>query len=120
MFTSELDDGDFIKEFLSAGPKNYCYETKNGKQCCKVRGFTLNSRGQRVLNFRSIKDYILNEVTDPGEQPRVIETYNPNKIVRDIKEKRIRTKEEYKNYRLVFDKRVLDYESLRSYPYGYF
>lgn len=35
-FTNELDEGDFIKEFVSAGPKNYGYETKNGKQCCKV------------------------------------------------------------------------------------
>lgn len=84
-----------------------------------MRGFTLNSRGQRVLNFRSIKDYILNELTDPQEQPRLIETYNPHKIVRDLKEKQIYTQEEYKNYRLVLDKRILNFETLTSYPYGY-
>lgn len=43
----------------------------------------------------------------------------PPKIVRDVKEKRIRTKDEYKKYKLVFDKRVLDYETFESYPYGY-
>lgn len=84
-----------------------------------MRGFTLNSRGRRILNFRSIQDHILNEVTNPQDEPRVIETYNPNKLVRDVKEKRIRTKEEYKKYKLVFDKRVLDYETFKSYPYGY-
>ena len=38
--TNELDDGDFITEFTSAGPKNYGYKTHQGKVCCKVRGLT--------------------------------------------------------------------------------
>ena len=29
--TNELDNGDFIVEFISAGAKNYGYQTKNGK-----------------------------------------------------------------------------------------
>lgn len=37
-FTSELDKGDHITEFLAAGPKNYGYITQKGKPCCKVRG----------------------------------------------------------------------------------
>lgn len=119
-FTNELKpEHGYIKEFVSAGPKNYCYETTSGKQCCKVRGFTLNSRGQRVLNFHSIRDYVLNEIANPVNESRVIVTHNPNKIVRDSKEKRIFTKKECKKYRLVFDKRVLDYDTLQSYPYGY-
>ena len=35
--TNKLDDGDFITEFTSAGPKNYGYKTNQGKVCCKVR-----------------------------------------------------------------------------------
>ena len=46
-FTNELDDGDHITEFVAAGPKNYAYNTFKGKQCCKVRRFTLNKRGQK-------------------------------------------------------------------------
>lgn len=42
-FTNELDDGDHITEFVAAGP----YNTFKGKQCCKVRRFTLNKRGQK-------------------------------------------------------------------------
>ena len=116
-FTNELDSGDYIKEFVSA--KKYCYETKNGKQRCKVRGFTLNSQGQQGFNFHSIKDYVLNEITNPVNESHVIETRNPNKIVRDAKEKHIYTKKECKNYRLVFDKCVLDYDTLQSYPCGH-
>ena len=40
--TNELDDDDHITTFVSGGPKNYAYQTKNGKSVCKVRGFTLN------------------------------------------------------------------------------
>ena len=41
--TDELDDGDFIVDLTSAGPKNYGYRTQCGKVCCKVRGFSLMS-----------------------------------------------------------------------------
>ena len=44
-YTNELDEGDHIVEFVVAGPKNYAFNTKQGKQTCKVRGFTLNVRG---------------------------------------------------------------------------
>ena len=54
-FTNELEDGDHITEFIAAGPKNYAYITKNGKQCCKVRGFTLNERGQKIPPFYQYK-----------------------------------------------------------------
>ena len=49
--TSELDDDDHITSFVSGGPKNYAYQTKNGKTVCKVRGFTLNHRGSKKINF---------------------------------------------------------------------
>ena len=50
--TNELDDDeDHIVDLTSAGPKNYGYKTKNGNVCCKVRGFTLNVRGQQQLNY---------------------------------------------------------------------
>ena len=118
-FTSELEEGEFIQEFVSGGPKNYAYVTNNGKQVCKVRGFTLNTRGQRVLNFQSIRNHILEEITDPLEEPRVIVTHDPYKITRDQKEKNILTIEQSKQYKLVFDKRVLDKDTFKSYPYGY-
>ena len=58
-FTNELEEGDYITEFVAAGPKNYAYNTFKGNQCCKVRGFTLNARGQKILNFSSMKNLVL-------------------------------------------------------------
>ena len=41
-FSNELDEVYHIVEYVAAGPKNHAYNTFKGKQCCKVRGFTLN------------------------------------------------------------------------------
>ena len=39
--TNELDEGDWIKEFVSAGVKNYGYRTRLGHVCTKVKGFSI-------------------------------------------------------------------------------
>ena len=54
-FTSELKANDHITEFVSGGPKNYGYQTKNGKVECKVRGFRLNSEGKTQLNYQVMR-----------------------------------------------------------------
>ena len=114
--TDELD-GDHIVEFVSGGAKNYGYQTAGGKFECKVRGFTLNVRGSRALNYHTMKENILAELEDPAE--RTIAVKNPNHFKRDSAEKKIKLVEQTKNYRLVFDKRVVDPVSKRSYPFGY-
>ena len=69
-FTRELKPDDHIVEFAAAGPKNYRYKTYKGKVECKVRGFTLNTRGQAQLNYELLKQNVLDEVTQPKEDPR--------------------------------------------------
>ena len=110
---------DWIVEFTAAGPKNYAYRTHLGKTECKVRGFTLNTRGSQVINFDSMKDLILAEIQEPEPKPRVIPVVNPHKIKRVSTTKTIETVEETKKYRVVTDKRVLDPNTFASYPYGY-
>ena len=58
-FTNELKGDDHIVEFVSGGPKNYGYTTKNGKVECKVRGFRLNSEGKTQLNYNVMKSECL-------------------------------------------------------------
>jgi hypothetical protein len=63
--TDELKPGEYISEFVSAGPKNYAYkicERSSGKvqTVCKVRGITLNYSASRLVNFDVIKYMILN------------------------------------------------------------
>ena len=65
--TNELDDGDHIVNFTSAGPKNYGYVTKNGKVCCKVRGFTLNNVAWAIdqLNYEVMRTKLAGRVAEP-------------------------------------------------------
>ena len=119
-FTNELDDpNDYITEFAAAGPKNYGYRTLKGKTECKVRGFSLNTRGQEQLNFDILKKNIIEEVTQPQPVPNNIPVFNPHKIVRDPTTKQLSTETQIKRYQLVFDKRVVDSTNFQSYPYGY-
>ena len=115
--TDELD-GDHIVEFVSGGAKNYGYRTAGGKFECKVRGFTLNVRGREVLNYHTMKDNILSDLDDPAD--RTIAVKNPNHFKRDSVHKKIKLVEQVKNYRLVFDKRVVNLASKRSHPFGYY
>ena len=79
--TNELDDDDYITTFASGSPKNYAYQTRNGKTNCKVRGFTLNYRGSQKLNFATMCEYVCSS----NQQPIFLE--NPHFIKRDAKTK---------------------------------
>ena len=118
--TDELDGGDYIVEFVSGGAKNYGYVTKNGKVCCKVRGFTLNIRGSKQLNYQIMKQNVLDEISRPFEdQRRNIDVINPFHFTRNAATKRLKTVQRIKRSGLVFDKRVVDKNTFTSYPYGY-
>ena len=116
--TDELD-GDTIHEFVSGGAKNYGYETVGGKFCCKVRGFTLNVRGREKLNYQSMKQHILDTLEEEEPAEPIVIT-NPNHFHRDQTAKKMKLTRQEKKYRLVFDKRVIDLNTNRGYPFGYF
>ena len=122
--TNELEDkerpNDYITEFVSGGPKNYGYVTAQGAVCCKVRGFSLKSvRGSSQLNYTILKQNLLDELTDPQPKRRDVKVVNPHFFTRDPASKRIKIIPRNKLYGLVFDKRVVDFESFVSYPYGF-
>ena len=116
--TDELD-GDTIEEFVSCGAKNYGYHTVGDKYCCKVRGFTLNVRGREKLNYKSMKDHIKTTLEQKKPAEAIVVT-NPNHFHRDQTLKKMKLTTQDKNYRLVFDKRVIHLPTKRSYPFGYF
>ena len=129
--TDELESGDHIVEFVSGGPKNYAYETIEGKQTCKIRGFSLNYTNAQRLNFGSVRDMVANinpkkthtyrkrKLEDREEPPsKVIFALNPNKISRDKYNNVIYNKEEKKEYRIVYDKRVI-LQNFDTVPFGF-
>jgi hypothetical protein len=112
-FTNELDpsEGNYISEFFSAGPKNYCYKTDKGMTHTTVKGFTLNFIGSETVNFDSIKQIVTED------KSRVLNV-EQNLFIRDKNDWTIRTEKANKQYRFVYDKRVLK-DDLTTLPYGH-
>ena len=118
--TDELDAGQHIVDFTSGGPKNYGYRTSDGKTECKVRGFSLHTtRGSAQLNYEVLRRNVLEEVTEPRGERRIVDVVNPHFFTRDAATKQLRIQPRTKQYGLVFDKRVVDPDTFLSYPYGY-
>ena len=117
-FTNETPR-DTISEFVTGGPKNYAYQTTKGKTECKVRGFSLNYETKQCLNYETMKKNILLEIEEPLDQARTMTIPIPDYFQRDQVHKKITLTERVKNYKLVFDKRILDPSTKTSTPYGY-
>ena len=113
--TDELN-GDYITSFVSGGPKNYAYRTKNGKTDTKIRGITLDYSATGKLNHSVVRALVHLHVNCETEAKVTIDM--PFKITRDKKEKNIVTKKMKKDYRLVYDKRVIT-ENYETLPYGF-
>ena len=113
--TDELD-GDYITAFMSGGPKNYAYETNNNKRVTKIRGITLDYATTKKLNFE-VMCSLLHLYVNCHIQAKVTVDV-PFKITRDKKNKKIVTKRTKKDYRIVYNKRVVK-ENYGTVPYGY-
>lgn len=110
--TSELDDGDYITEFVSGGPKNYAYLTHQGKEVCKVKGFTLNFNNAQTINFESMKAVVT------SQEKQTLNVQNPSKICRNKLKRKLYNRKEDRIYQMVYTKRVKlpNYDTI---PYGY-
>ena len=114
--TDELN-GDYITTFLSGGPKNYGYVTNTGEAILKIRGISLTYDATLTLNINTMRDLVNSYVIDGDRHEKVTITI-PYKITRDKKEKNIVTKRTKKDYRVVYNKRVVK-ENYETVPYGY-
>ena len=114
--TDELDTGDYITTFISGGPKNYAYITNNGKSETKIRGITLNYAATKKINLDVMRHLVHSHVNCHTEEKVTVDI--PFKITRDKKEKNIVTKRMKKDYRVVYNKRVIT-ENYGTLPYGY-
>ena len=111
--TNEIpeSEGGGIRIFVSCGPKNYAYVTLKGTYCCKVRGFSLNFTNSKIINFEALRDIVIND----NDGTRVVT--NPSKICRMKDHAAIYNREESKQYRLVYTKRIV-IQNYNTLPYG--
>jgi hypothetical protein len=112
--TDELD-GDYITQFVSAGPKNYSYRTNSGKEVTKVKGITFSAKNSRSVHFQSMRE-LINEYAET-KMARTIET-NRTLFKRSKRENTLCTVPQMKKYRVVYTKRRL-VQNFMTMPYGY-
>ncbi|CAC5412403.1 unnamed protein product [Mytilus coruscus] len=52
----------YITHFVSHGPKNYAYKMVSGKEKCKVRGFSLQTKAnEELINISAIRDIVVDK-----------------------------------------------------------
>ena len=113
--TDELN-GDYITSFVSGGPKNYAYRTKKGKTETKIRGITLDYAATGKLNPSVIRSLVHLHTNCHTAAKVTVDI--PFKITRDKKGKEYCNQENEKDYRVVYNKRVIT-ENYETLPYGY-
>jgi len=119
--TSELQENEYISEFVSGGPKNYAYKLCNSvtveeKTVCKVRGVIFNYKASQLVNFDRIKELVLN-----GRSNSTVTDHTDKKIKRkrgDGACVSIITETEDNIYRIAFFKRRLRDDNTLV-PFGY-
>ena len=109
---SELPENEFIRCVVCCGAKSYAYITSSGECTCRVKGFTLNHKNSKIINFASMKHMMC---TEPNS---ALETVNDSKIFRDRRNFIIYSKKEVKKFTITNNKRVY-HETYKSSPYGY-
>ena len=51
---NELKPGQFIKEFVSLGPKTYVCKTNDNACVMKVKGFTLSGKAEKQIRLKTM------------------------------------------------------------------
>ncbi|VDI63128.1 Hypothetical predicted protein [Mytilus galloprovincialis] len=108
-------NANHIKQFISAGPKDYSMKLDTEKlvSCCK--GFRLNAEVEKKITL----DKKIKIVTDDENEKYETVKYNNIKIGKDHQ---LKTVKQVKAYDYMFDKRMVYCENenlIRSFPYGY-
>ena len=84
-----------------------------------MRGISLNSEGIKQLNYQVLRQNVLDEIQCPLEKMRQTDIYKPYHIIRNSKDYSLATVAQTKKYQLVYEKRVIDQDIFKTYPYGY-
>ena len=113
-YKDEIGDGDYIQEFCSGGPKNYSYKTMKGKKELKVRGFSLKPSTEQFLNFESVSEMVKSKDFSSKINLKMGSSMKRDKMTWSIK-----TTTNRKDYRLIYDKRLILNNSYSTIPFGF-
>lgn len=130
--SKDYGEGSYITEFVSGGPKNYGYQVystaqKDIIQVCKIKGFTLNIGASQHINFSAMRGILENVTGKMENDPLNSENFDLSEEtitssvshIKRTKQGKIVTEHATKVYRMVYDKRVLNYNDFTTLPFGF-
>ena len=56
----ELEEGEFIIEFVVGGAKSFAYKTNTGKTVIEQQGITMDVANSKVITVETMQDMVLN------------------------------------------------------------
>jgi hypothetical protein len=116
-FTSEIEAayGNYIKAFVCAGMKSYSYMTDKNYTDCTVKGITIGYLVNSIITFELIKRLVF---TDALSNRKSVVKIPQLKFLRNRKMFSLKTTTVAKDYRYVFDKRVVQ-DDMFTLPHGF-
>ncbi len=124
---NQLDDGEsHITEFISLGPKTYCYTTDTGRVEMKAKSITQNGHTEDILKWnddhaelvkagQSLTKETFKKLLDNKED--TFQVIYPDRLKKDFKNQTIHSIVVPKTVRLVYDKRML-LDGFTTLPFG--
>lgn len=118
--TDELssDGSRYITEFVSTGPKSYCFRDNEGLVKCKFKGLSKSLFNLNVINFKSMLRCITEGTVFGGPNPD--DPSGPQNLVFKLDRfGRIKTDYTPKIFRMVYTKRSMHLPDYNTLPWGY-
>ena len=111
----EFGEGSKIFQMVCVAPKHYAYtvvkEDGERKESVKMKGYRQNLEVKKICNFIGTKSLI--ETTHKNV------TFTNEELKRETKSMSIYSVMKSKEFRVQFDKRVVDLETFKTVPIGY-
>lgn len=110
--TNELNDDDrYITEFVSTGPKSYCYRDNSNRVSCKFKGISKTLFNLEIIGLETMLECI--------QKGKVHNIEGAKNLVFQLDRfGNITTDYEMKIFRMVYDKRSIGADYY-TYPWGY-
>ena len=128
----DYDESCVISRFRSGGPKHYGYdvfsEERNEKIATKfkIRGIGLNRTTEKKVNFEKLLELIMKSQSSdlPKDKSGVVKEFAevPKFDIKrgdSVNPFSLESRAILKKYKLVFDKRIVDWNTFLAYPFGY-
>ena len=111
--TNELEEGRYITEFVSTGPKSYAYRDNKGAQVIKFKGISKTLYNVSKINLETM----VKCVSDASFRVSQVDGAR-NMLFNIDKFGRIKTKFQMKTFRMVYTKRYIG-DNYITFPFGY-